>query len=277
MKKALLISLLFTILGSVKLQAQSVIYSENFDASTTALPAGWSTYPAGGWVVDSTNSSFGYTNPSGFNNLVIKNLSPSNTYYLLSNPISTINYDSISVLWAARLTTHFPDSGSTVQGFDYSIDNGSTWSNLTYYENLNNSAWIIENGEVRIQVPSNAWNQPSVIFRWVVNIVNSPSGTYRIDDFDVQGNLNTGINEHSNWLIKLFTDADKSLTVWTGNTAAFPLQNEVKVFDTQGRVCFQSNLVSGENRFDVSNLQRGLYIAHVIIDAGTFEKKVFIR
>ncbi|MEI7802178.1 MAG: hypothetical protein WCI97_06015, partial [Bacteroidota bacterium] len=105
-----------TLFFTGKLVAQSSLYNENFDASTINLPTGW-TEIGGGWFVDSTNNSNGYTNASGLNNVVVKNLSATGVYELISNSISTLSYTNIAVNWASRVSTNFLSSGSSITGF----------------------------------------------------------------------------------------------------------------------------------------------------------------
>ncbi len=171
----------------------TVIYNENFDADSTALPLGWSAH-GNAWHVETSNNSTGYLGASGHVNACIRNDSANGTYDLISKSISTLGYSSINVIWGARLTTNFPTTGSAVQGLYWSTDNGVTWNTLNYTENTNNSIWALDNAGTPIALPAGASNQASVMFKWTVSIVNGANGTYRIDDFTV-GGLVTGINE----------------------------------------------------------------------------------
>lgn len=170
--------------------AQTSIYRQNFD-SAYALPTGWQAADST-WTIDSTNSSTGYPGASGFNNVVIQNVSAKHGYdTLFSNNISTIGYSDITLIWAARNTTHFSDSGSTISGFYWSVDNGTTWTDAPYTENGNTSTWAVDNNGTAIALPAGAANQASLRFAWVAKINNTPSGTYRIDDFNVVGTSTT--------------------------------------------------------------------------------------
>ncbi|MEI7801211.1 MAG: hypothetical protein WCI97_01060 [Bacteroidota bacterium] len=170
---------------------QSVLYSESFDEtsiSAPALPAGWTTTPDSGWVNDSTNFSTGYDGASGNRNLVTTNDSlSSNDCVLMSKSISTTGYNKTSVTYGARRSKHFSDNGSSISSFAYSIDNGVNWINLPYTENTNDSNWYLINNTVRITLSDDASNQASLKFRWVAHKVPTPSGTYRIDDFQILG------------------------------------------------------------------------------------------
>ena len=126
MKKQYLIALAVLILFSINAKAQTTIYSQNFDSLGLSLPTGWSS-TASGWIMDSVtaNRSSGYSGASGLFNCVIKNgAAISGTYTLTTGTFSTIGDTGISVSWAARRTTHFSDSSSSIQSFDFSIDGG---------------------------------------------------------------------------------------------------------------------------------------------------------
>ena len=178
-------------------KAQTVIYNENFDGQVLTFPNGWTADTAnGGWKMDSTNVDT-IPGASGYQNIAISNATGlSGTYNLTSKTIFTSGYDNINVLWDARLTKHFRDSGSTIESFDYSTDGGSNWTNIPYTENPSNgtSFWYADNGGSRINLPAGANNQATLKFRWVASLVSTSSGTYRIDDFNVQGTLANGIS-----------------------------------------------------------------------------------
>ncbi|HWB64617.1 MAG TPA: hypothetical protein VG603_13970, partial [Chitinophagales bacterium] len=132
---------------------QTSIYKQNFDAATT-FPTGWNA-TASSWYVDSTNNSTGYTGASGVNNVVIENKSATSGFdTLYSSSVSTVGYSDISVIWAARNTNHFSDSGSAIIGFYWSTDGGATWNNIAYTENATNSTWAIDNNATPIALPA---------------------------------------------------------------------------------------------------------------------------
>src|ERR1700751_1020966 len=111
MKKTITTLFVTAFLGfSISTKSQVALYTENFDADTSALPTGW-TATTGGWTVKKSNSSSGYTGASGNVNAVIDNtVSNTGSFNLVSKSISTAGYNTITIEWGARLTTHFLDS-----------------------------------------------------------------------------------------------------------------------------------------------------------------------
>lgn len=224
--------ILYTLLliSPLYLKAHTQLMLENFDANL-ALPATWQSIPAG-WEADSSNSSTGYTGASGLNNLVIKNLSATGVYELRSPAISTLGYKDISISWGARHTINFPLSGSAITSVDFSIDNGTTWTTIPFTQNPSNSTWSLINNATRITLPSTADNQASVILRWVANIVNSTDGTYRIDDFSVEGNVLTSV---PSFIVKdqiSIAQQGQNLQIHNATGTALSLA----IFDLQGRL-----------------------------------------
>ena len=181
------------------------------------MPTGWTSNMviSTTWRTDSSNSSNGYTNATGLNNMLIRNTDPSGTYILTSPDFSTIGYKNILVSWASRVSTNYLTSGSTTPIFEYSIDGGLTWQAITYTENPANSVWVPVNGGLDIALPANTENQMHLQFRWTITIVNNPNGTYRMDDFNLKGDLQSGLNAYSN--DKTFTlypnPANEKLTI----------------------------------------------------------------
>ena len=170
--------------------SQTTIVSENFDETSfisPSLPSGWSASPASGWQSDSSNFSTGYAAASGSRNLVISNDSVTNgDFILISKSFSTVHFGSITVTYSSRCSKHFIDNGSVISSFAYSTDEGTTWKNVPFTENPNDSNWYLINTSVRLSLPAAA-NQASVKFRWVAHLKATPSGSYRIDDFQVLG------------------------------------------------------------------------------------------
>ena len=164
------------------------IYSENFDSSLS-LPSGWTASPSsGGWKPAATNPSTGYTNASGINNLDISNATGTvGDFSVTSKEIVTTNLKNISVTFAARNSSNFSSTGSSITGFAYSVNGGSTWTDLSYSQNPGDSNWYLVNNSVPITLSSDADNKASVMFRWSAHLESAASGSYRIDDFQVTG------------------------------------------------------------------------------------------
>jgi len=252
-------------------EAQAVIYTENFDASTS-LPTGWSA-PNGGWIISTTNSSTTYANASGVNNADIDNtLSTTGSYDLVSKPVSTVGYTGISAKWGARVTNHFADSGSVVQGFYWSSNNGTTWNQLTYTENPTNSTWAIDNGGTAIALPAGAANQAAVLFKWTVSLHHSSSGTYRIDDFTVQGTASTtGINEITESCIKAYS-FNKTLFIQLQDQTT----GELKIYSLNGTEVYNKSLSEQNHKIDLSALTQGVYVIKIQTGSTLTTKKIII-
>jgi Secretion system C-terminal sorting domain len=253
--------------------AQSSIYTQNFD-SAYALPNGW--HAANSWSIDSTNSSTGYTGASGLNNVVIQNQSARAGYdTLFSNNISTIGYSNIAVIWAARNTTHFSDSGSAITGFYWSADNGNTWNDAAYTENGNNSTWSLDNNGTFINLPAGASNRASVQFAWVAKIVVAPSGTYRIDDFNVLGTSTTGIETISDNKVYVYCNSSSVINIISRNTLTEKLN--VNVYDVTGNEVCKTIMNAQSIAIDASTLSSGIYFVQVCNQSQNSVTKVFIK
>lgn len=180
---------------------QTLILNENFDNHIPGsfIQPGWSSNPVAdtsSWHTDSSanNSSSGYTGASGEYHMLIRNTDATGIYILTSPAFSTIGYDTVSFLWAARSSNNFNASGSTIQKVEWSFD-GSNWDSLTFNDNASNGNWDWENHGNRMTLPPSAIHLPTVYIRWVMSIVHDPQGTYRIDDFNVTGHLDgTGVS-----------------------------------------------------------------------------------
>lgn len=255
-----LVCLLYALCSS----AQTVIYNENFDADSTALPLGWSAYPSSGWEVETVAPSTGYPGASGLVNVVIRNTDSTNVYYLYSKDISTVGLDSITVSWGARLTTNFMALGSNIQSFDFSTDSGVTWTNVVYTENANTNLWNLDNDSTPICLPANAGNQPAIRFRWIAQIVNAVSGNYRIDDFIVSSlAIITGYGESNSRNFNTFVypnPASSSITITTDKSGV----KEVRLYDNYGKKL--ADFFSTENKINIdrNNFPDGYYIIEVL-------------
>jgi hypothetical protein len=183
-KSYLLMGMVFIITGS--LQAQTVLYVENF-GTTASFPSGWSSSnTTNGWNMTTGSQSSGYTGASGGANVIFNNTGTAgNTHTLTySNSLSTAGYKTITILWAARSSATF----SQAVNFQWS-SNGTTWNQVSFTNVTSNNVWAFVNGGTRIPLPAEAEEQPELMLRWSITVNNS--GTYRIDDFSIQGFLTT--------------------------------------------------------------------------------------
>jgi hypothetical protein len=260
--------------GTTRLSAQTAIYTQNFDGAY-ALPTGWAT-SAGSWTIDSTNSSTGYTGASGLNNVVVQNQSsPSGHDTLYSKIISTVGYTNISADWAARNTTHFSDSGSNIKGFYWSTDAGLTWNQVTYTENGNNSTWSIDNNSTVIALPSAVSNNPSVQFAWIAHIYTGPSGTYRIDDFNVDGSPSSGIPTVTEGPVYVYCINSSVIQLVSRNTLSQNLN--VEVYDITGNIVNRSVMTAQTMSINASAFSSGIYFVRASNDTESSVSKIFIK
>jgi hypothetical protein len=264
--KIILINLLFT-LSAISSKGQTIT-SENFDGVIMpALPATWTTTFNFniGWRTDSTNVSTGYANASGLNNTLVRNSDSSGSYTLYSPMITTTNYSNITVLFATRVSSNFTTSGSTTPQFEYTVDGGSTWSNISYSDNQANSIWDWVNGGLRIALNANANDQAAIQFRWTVNIVTDPQGTYRIDDFNVEGTNTSGINELiKDKDFKIFPNPATDVFEVKVNSTLDNLPCEIQITDLTGKICKVDKISSFPVLLSRGNLSNGTYILRVL-------------
>ena len=245
------------------LDAQTTCHNQNFDAVIGSLPTGWTASPStGGWAADTAaaNISAGYTNASGLQNIVIKNATGfSGDFELTSAPISTLGFHSVSVIWGARNTTHFSDSGSTISAFQFSIDGGNTWNPLTYVQNANNSTWSEVNNGTSIALPVAADNKSAVLFKWTASLFGNPSGTYRIDDFRVLGTMVAGVeqvlNANNAWQFNA-VETDGLLHIQSSTIPTGP----VRLFDMTGRCVASYALEKQHEIVSLESIPAGIYL-----------------
>jgi hypothetical protein len=270
MKKHLFI--LLTIISSTVL-AQTTISTVDFDAPIAPdLPTGWTTTTNFnlGWRSDSSNFSTGYSNSSGLKNVVIRNSDSTGTYQLFSPIYSTLNFNNISVLWASRVSNNFITSGSTTPTCQFSIDGGSSWSNVAFLENNANSTWDFVNGGVRIMLSALANNQNTFQLRWTINIVTNPAGTYRIDDFSLQGTSTTGVETLNPFASSWITNSGNTIFLHPFFTS--PCRFELA--DISGRLIINQYVKNATNFF-LPELH-GFFIATLRDDFKILSKKIFI-
>jgi hypothetical protein len=171
---------------------QITIYAENFGTGTN-FPAGWTaTTGTNTWSPSTGSPSSGYAGASAGTNIVATNGSTLNTYYLtFSNNLSTVGFTGITVLWGARRTSTF----SNAVTFEWSSD-GSSWNSVAYTQVPSNSTWALVNAGIPLSLPAGAEGIPNLRLRWGYTQITG-SGTCRIDDVVVQGNLPNQVNTYT--------------------------------------------------------------------------------
>jgi len=254
--------------------SQDTLFFENFDSvAVNTLPPNW-TATAAGFSVDSTNFSSGYAGASGLKNVVVRNTAATGTYFIETPSFSTININNITLSYGVRHTTNFPLSGSTANILDYSIDNGLTWTPITFVQNPSNSIWALINNSLVIQLPVEASNQASLKIRWGANIINNTQGSYRIDDVVVKGNdtltytsngflseINLYPNPFENFLKIDGFESNQSLNISLSNNIG------ATVFKKYG-------VLSNSTLLLPDHLAKGIYFITVNSNNQTFTKKL---
>jgi len=276
----LMIVLNFLFCDSAKAQIHTILYYQNFDSTFDhPLPPGWTATSTDsvGWYVDTTGSSsdtltFGSKN----NNLVVKNLYGNAVDTVFTNGISTIGYDSIKVLWSCRNSTHFADSGSTVQ-FAWTKNGGTTWDTVAFIQNANSSAWTWIQDSIWINLPVAASQQLTIKFCWIGRIHNEASGTYRIDDFTVSGISYAGINEVNDTkpMPIVFMQSNNLLNIRMNNFSTGKV--EVKVANIDGSLVYNSMIAPVDQTINLNSLASGVYIVSMIGAEGTFNHKLIVN
>lgn len=101
--------------------------------------------------------------------------------------------------------------------------------------------------------------------------INPDAKNYTVTLID---NENTEVDEFTQNGIELYTAYDELIL----NLEAIPSSNmNFNLMDITGKLVYHANISSAQNKFQLSDLTTGLYIAQVIADGKTFEKKVFIQ
>jgi hypothetical protein len=265
--KNTVIGLASLLLSASAADAQTTIYTQNFDAGTT-LPGGWSV-PNSGWVVSASNSSSGYTGASGLNNLDIANSgNTTGTYAVISSSVSTSSYTNVVVSWGARFTTNFPPSNLSPYLY-YSLDNGATWDSTSYTEASSGSVWALNT----VNLPVAVNNQASVMFKLKANITAGTQGTYRIDDFTVQATqVTTGINELTAEEIKVYA-FNKTLFIQLQEKAT---GGELKIYSLNGVEVYGKSLNEQNHKIDLTALTQGVYVVKIQNGNALTTKKIMI-
>jgi hypothetical protein len=164
-------------------RGQVTLLSENFGTTNAVLPTGWiSSNTTNGWNGSTASASGVYTGASGGANAVFNGTGTNGVTHTLtySNNLSTVGYNSITILWGGRGTSAF--NGAIT--FQWSPD-GTTWNNIAYTYTINGNAWALVNSGNAISLPAGAAGISNLRFRWSAASTNS--GNYRIDDIIVKG------------------------------------------------------------------------------------------
>jgi hypothetical protein len=159
---------------------QTTLYSENFGTGTT-FPTGWTT-SATDWSVSTASASSGYTGVSGVSNVTATSNGALVKTLTYSNSLSTVGFNSVTVLWGQRYSAATFTPAIT---FQWSTD-GTTWNTASYTDTTRNGTWALVNGGTRISLPAGAEGASSLRFRWFFTGSGTSGPNYRLDDFSVQ-------------------------------------------------------------------------------------------
>ena len=168
---------------------------------SAALPSGFSN-PANSnsvaWTLNTTSpatsGSYSYINGSGSSSSAstgayIQTPTGANastpTVDLISRTINAANYTNISVQWGAQKSAGYTGAVSLY----YSIDNGTTWTAVSYTDVQNNvtgNPWNQVNNNVQVKLPAAANNAATLKLKWSANPATDAS-YYSINDIGVYG------------------------------------------------------------------------------------------
>ncbi|WP_294284447.1 T9SS type A sorting domain-containing protein [uncultured Chryseobacterium sp.] len=246
--------------------AQTSLLSENFGTSST-LPSGWvSTSTTNGWNATTSVPSSGYSGVSGGTNVVFSGTGTNGvTHTLTYSNLSTVGYNTISIIWGGRGTNTF----SPNVDFQWSID-GTTWNSVTYSYSKNSGSWALVNGGTAIQLPAQAANTSTLSLRW--STVTSNSGNYRIDDVKV-----TGIANGSLATSEIKTDKNQFVkNTLVSSEINFGAKSDVKIYDISGRVVKTASVKENES-LSVAELKEGNYIVTGTVNGKNISEKITKR
>ena len=233
--------------------AQTSLYHENFDAAD---------HLASGWYATSSSWDTTAANPdtivgsTGLGHMVIRNgTGITGSDSLITPSFATTGYRNINMLYAARNTSKFADSGSSVS-LHISINNG-VWSPLNYTENPNSSAWMWINGGAPIVLPSAADNQSNIRLMWIAHLHSNSKGTYGIDDLNVIGTHNTGINDIEGSFAKIYASNGQISIAQSAADHA-----NVDIYDITGQLVY-SNTIGTAAHIPSAKFTQGIYVVRV--------------
>ena len=124
-------------------------------------------------------------------------------------------------------------------------------------------------------LPASANNQQSVMFRWVANLHKTPSGTYRIDDFNLEGTVTTGIAELRNDnTIKMYLDNANILHI---EDSQFQSKlSQLSIIDVTGKLCAKDMVDINNTTYSLTFLKAGMYFVTICNDKNVVTQKIII-
>jgi len=155
--------LFFLIFISELVVGQSNILTETFGSSAT-LTSGWiSSNTTNGWNGNISSSSNTYTGFSAGANAIFNGTGANGVVHTLtySNNLSTVGYNTITILWGGRGSSAF----NGVVTFEWSSD-GVAWNPVSYTYTQAGNVWGLVNSGSRIALPSAAEGIANLRLRW---------------------------------------------------------------------------------------------------------------
>ena len=267
--------------------AQTVLYSNNFDAPTDeankpALPKGWTSNTPNpnkvdsNWVLDSIKIS---NNPgaSGHTNLYIDSKTSLLNQDLTCtfSGVSTKGYKNITLFWDERYSAKYLIVSHNRLRVDYSVDNGKTWDSTQVLkkDTTGGSLWFWANDSTPIVLPAKASDQANLMVRFVAYIV-AAGGNYVVDNFSISGTkLVTGIDEN--------TIVASDIKSWYANGALnirfddnTSKQAEISIYNLKGTQVYHNNgRAEGDVSIQLNSLTPGMYIAKIITNQNTYTSR----
>ncbi|WP_379966995.1 choice-of-anchor J domain-containing protein [Epilithonimonas sp. UC225_85] len=269
MKKLLFSILLASVMGSAQ-----TVYTESFEDVTDLYGAGWTLYndantPYGtyaslfsnaweivSWTAESGNTVA--TSPSWFTTIA-----PADRW-LISPAITLPTNSAIALEFFAR--SH--DTSPYDDGFKLKISTTNTakasFTNVLSVAHAVNSPIIDLNP---YQVDLSAYAGQTVYLAWVNDYTNG--NLLSIDDIDVEATPLMAVNDINKKDLTLYPNP--ATDFFTINNATDVVS--VKIYDFSGKVV-KTQLESIDNKFDVSNLEKGIYTVSIKTKSGTISKKM---
>lgn len=271
MKKLLFSILLASVMGN----AQTSVYNEDFENVQDLFGAGWTLYndsntPFGtyvstfpnAWEVVSWSAENGnavVTSPSWFTAVA-----PADRW-LISPAITIPANNSAALEFFAR--SH--DVSPYDDGFKLKISTTNTtkasFTNILSVDHAINTP--IADQTTPYTVDLSAYAGQTVYLAWVNDFTDG--NLLSIDDIDVSVNPLMAVSDVNK----------KDFTLYPNPTADyFTINNvkdmvSVKIYDLSGKVV-KSKLESVNNKYDVSNLEKGIYTVSIETKSGTVSKKM---
>lgn len=271
MKKLLFSILLVSVMGS----AQTSVYNENFEEVEDLFGAGWTLYndtntPYGtyaglfpnAWEVVSWSAESGntvVTSPSWFTTVT-----PADRW-IISPAITIPSNNTVALEFFAR--SH--DVSPYDDGFKLKISTTNTakasFTNIFSVAHAANTPIATQTTPYTVDL--SAYAGKTVYLAWVNDYTNG--NLLSVDDIDVSVTPLMAINEINK----------KDLTLYPNPTADyFTINNAkevvaVKIYDLSGKVV-KSISGSVDNKFDVANLEKGIYTVYIETKSGTVSKKL---